>query len=448
MSEAVKVLKLRPVHKTPEELEEEKNLIFELPRKKCSELVPEMVRIKSVDEKEHHHRMNILKKLMKIARIKNVDQQLHHMRHLDEAEAYVPHGEVSKRIYNEIFHTRDFDLYGNMKKPVTHPPRKHLELAVLASKLGVYFTQKADQYYTEVNSDDESDGEEDLRKQKLITDKWKIGYVEHFNAPVGLAPNPARPFNSLGHEYYYSYDGEWKKGKMHGKGTYLFRDGFTYEGRWIDGKQEEDGIAYYPHGQRYEGEWSKGRYAGKGETFMLGGSKYVGEFDFGRRSGKGKLVYPSGMTYEGEFFDGKPHGRGLMMSALSGWAYDGHFEYGYINGSGTLYTPPPDKKPIVYYWDAENRDKVTLPSLVRHYMQEQDDAILRKEQESILLFGALRGAQLKNYVQGIRNEFNAERNYEKKKAYNESVLKAKEQKAKLYEARLKALAGEADPNEK
>lgn len=37
---------------------------------------------------------------------------------------------------------------------------------------------------------------------------------------------------------------------------------------------------------------------------------------------------------------------------------------GSICGSGTLYTPPPERKPIVYYWP-ETRGKVTLPSIVR-----------------------------------------------------------------------------------
>ena len=174
--------------------------------------------------------------------------------------------------------------------------------------------------------DEESPDEDDRRKDKLRTEKWKIGYVPHHNPPVGLADNPARAFNSLGNEYFYSYDGEWKNGRMHGNGTYLFRDGKTYEGRFQNGHIEGEGTAYYPGGQKYVGEWQKGRYEGKGETFMLGGSKYVGDFEFGRRHGQGTLTYPSGLTYVGQFLDGKPHGRGVMTSALSGWSYDGSFE--------------------------------------------------------------------------------------------------------------------------
>eukprot|EP01032_Pedospumella_encystans_P020483 gene20483-23267_t len=444
MAATGKILKLRPVAKTAEELEEEKMLYFVLPRKTSAQMVPELLRMKNISSHDHQHRMHILKKLMKIARIKGIEEKMSHFDALDASEKVIPHGEVSKRMYNEIFKARDFDLYGNIMPPTTHPPRKHLELAVLAQKLNVEFTQKADQYYKEINSDDEeSPDEDDRRKDKLRTEKWKIGYVPHHNPPVGLADNPARAFNSLGNEYFYSYDGEWKNGRMHGNGTYLFRDGKTYEGRFQNGHIEGEGTAYYPGGQKYVGEWQKGRYEGKGETFMLGGSKYVGDFEFGRRHGQGTLTYPSGLTYVGQFLDGKPHGRGVMTSALSGWSYDGSFELGSIRGSGTLYTPPPERKPIVYYW-AENKESISLPALVRHYMRERDDEILQKEQARHIMLAPLRGQQLKNYVTGIRNQLNSEKLAEKKRAYNEAITKAKEQKARLYEARLKALAGEED----
>lgn len=321
-----KILKLRPVAKTPEEMEEEKKLIFVLPRKTCAQMVPELVRMKSVVGHDLQHRMHILKKLMKIARIKEIEKKMEHFTKLDAAEKVIPHGQVSKKLYTDIFVGRDFDLYGNMLPPTTHPPRKHLELAVLASKLGIEFTQKADQVYKEIDSDEESEDEDTRRKEKLRTEKWKIGYVPHHNPPVGLADNPARAFNSLGNEYYYSYDGEWKNGRMDGGGVYLFKDGKTYEGRWTAGKQDGEGTAYYPGGQKYVGAWKAGRYSGRGETFMVGGSKYVGDFEFGRRSGHGTLVYPSGLSYVGDFLDGKPHGRGVMTSALSGWSYDGSFE--------------------------------------------------------------------------------------------------------------------------
>lgn len=108
-------------------------------------------------------------------------------------------------------------------------------------------------------------------------------------------------------------------------------------------------------------------------------------------------------------------------------------------------------------------------------MRERDDEILQKEQARHVMLAPLRGQQLKNYVTGIRNQLNSEKLAEKKRAYNEAITKcvhivvtlytfvgvflamfiiitvlffsccrAKEQKARLYEARLKALAGEEE----
>jgi len=56
-------------------------------------------------------------------------------------------------------------------------------------------------------------------------------------------------------------------------------------------------------------------------------------------------------------------------------------------------------------------------------MRERDDEILQKEQARHMMLAPLRGQQLKNYVTGIRNQLNAERLFEKKRAYNEAITK-------------------------
>lgn len=326
-----KILRIRPMIKSKEELDDEKMRYFQLPRKKCEEIIPEIPRLLNTKRSEQHRRLHIFKRLMKRARVKNIDTQMDHIEEFDLAERIIPHGEVSKRIYNDIFVGRDIDLYGGMMRPTVHPPRKHLELAVLASKLGIEFTQKIDERYKDDDTNEKGDEEEDMyaksvRKKKLLTEKWKIGQVERYNPPVGLSGNPSQPFHSLGNEFLYSYDGEWRGGKMNGKGTYLFQDGQTYEGLWKDGRPHGEGTATYPGGQTYTGQWRHGRCGGgDGVSKYLTGAQYTGDYEFGRHHGRGKLVYPSGMTYEGEFYDGKPHGRGKMVSALTGWSYEGSF---------------------------------------------------------------------------------------------------------------------------
>lgn len=315
-SNAKDIIKLRPVSKAIDEDESSrlKALEFEVPRKYCAQISPEMLRFTELKRSVQQHRTHILKKLMKIARYTQIDRQFEHISDLDASEKVVPHGEVSKRLYSDIFKARDFDLYGKMMPPTSHAPRKHMELAVTAQNLGIEYTQKVDNELViadilkeEEGGDEEEGGNEGAvrRTRKLLTQKWKIGYVDSKKPPVGFAKNPGGQFRSHGNEYYYSYDGEWRDGKMDGSGVYLFSDGFTYEGRFKEGQPDGQGVAYYPDGQRYEGQWGGGRYKGRGETFALSGSKYEGEFDAGRRSGTGTITYPSGLSYTGDFYDGR-----------------------------------------------------------------------------------------------------------------------------------------------
>lgn len=82
--------------------------------------------------------------------------------------------------------------------------------------------------------------------------------------------------------------------------------------------------------------------------------------------------------------------------------------------------------------------------LFRTFIKEQDEERERRQEAANQMYGPLRGIQLKNYVNGIRNTLYTERVREKKQKYNDTINKIKEQKAKLHEARLRALAGDDD----
>lgn len=328
------ILKLRPVLKNEEELEEERNLIFELPRKNCYQISPEFYRLRQISEKQsrvYQHRWHILKKMLKRARYEDIDRTITpYLADFDRSDKVVPHGEVSKRIYMDVFHSRNIDLYGQLRKTVKHPPRKYLELKALAEKKNIEYTQEMDNSQFELpalTNEEEEELERRTRKiPKLTTEKWKIGKVEINYAPVGFANNPSNPYHSLGNEYYFSYDGTWKNGKMEGYGTYLFADNTTYEGYFHLNRPHGDGKCRYKTGQQFEGEYANGLFFGKGKYQSPEGLKYEGEYIEGVRHGKGKLIYPSGMIYEGNFENGKPSGRGKIISKFTGWAYEGTFK--------------------------------------------------------------------------------------------------------------------------
>eukprot|EP00596_Hydrurales_sp_CCMP1899_P002142 CAMPEP_0119038418 /NCGR_PEP_ID=MMETSP1177-20130426/7355_1 /TAXON_ID=2985 /ORGANISM="Ochromonas sp, Strain CCMP1899" /LENGTH=481 /DNA_ID=CAMNT_0007001005 /DNA_START=733 /DNA_END=2178 /DNA_ORIENTATION=- len=254
-------------------------------------------------------------------------------------------GVVSSGLYNDILETRGFDIYGRLKsKAIIEEQKDHridqnVEIEEIIDQIDVFQKEKDDLL---------------LRRLPLITPKWKLGEIEDYNAPVGFAKNPRKGYHSLGNEGYYSYDGEWKNGKMHGLGSYIYSDGLRFDGQFIENTMEGIGTSQYiGEGVSYEGAWRKGKFHGEGRMKCKGGSMYKGEFVTGRRERQGRLDYGVGLSYEGEFLDGKPNGRGIMASSLSGYSFEGTFVRGRICGSGTLITPYPSSQRIVRYWGKE-----------------------------------------------------------------------------------------------
>ena len=86
----------------------------------------------------------------------------------------------------------------------------------------------------------------------------------------------------LTYDVDHYYDGDWVRGKRHGRGIYLSPDGCKFEGRWMYktgyialnvietiGSFENDringtGISWYPNGNKYEGQWKDGKIHGIG----------------------------------------------------------------------------------------------------------------------------------------------------------------------------------------
>lgn len=54
------------------------------------------------------------------------------------------------------------------------------------------------------------------------------------------------------------YEGDWKDGMRHGKGTFYYTNGDKYVGDWKDDVQDGKGIYYFQNGERYEGDYANG----------------------------------------------------------------------------------------------------------------------------------------------------------------------------------------------
>ena len=67
--------------------------------------------------------------------------------------------------------------------------------------------------------------------------------------------------NCFGTDNYPSgsrYIGEWKDGKEHGQGIFIWADGEEYIGHWKNGEKHGQGTYTYPSGAKYVGEWMNG----------------------------------------------------------------------------------------------------------------------------------------------------------------------------------------------
>jgi len=71
-------------------------------------------------------------------------------------------------------------------------------------------------------------------RKKFRTPDEDVGFSARQFGPPGLA-EPLLVSNSLGNHRFHSYNGSWRRGRMHGAGTYRFADDTEYVGRWHEG---------------------------------------------------------------------------------------------------------------------------------------------------------------------------------------------------------------------
>uniref|UniRef100_A0A8C5REZ4 MORN repeat containing 1 n=1 Tax=Laticauda laticaudata TaxID=8630 RepID=A0A8C5REZ4_LATLA len=138
---------------------------------------------------------------------------------------------------------------------------------------------------------------------------------------------------------FFKYEGQWKRGKKHGHGKLLFKDGSYYEGEFADGEIVGHGLRYWAStGNTYSGQFLFGELHGHGVFHYGNGSKYEGEFSYGVREGHGLLMEKDGETYQGSFHNNKKHGGG-KMTFPNGDKFEGDWILDQRQGHGILQCP-------------------------------------------------------------------------------------------------------------
>ena len=122
--------------------------------------------------------------------------------------------------------------------------------------------------------------------------------------------------------YYKSgnyYNGEWKNGLKHGKGTLYYKDSnILYQGDFIEDKFEVYGEYHYNKSEYYVNQFQSGKTEEKGKL-------YDGDFIYHESKGNQLNIYKYGNYYLGEWKNGKKHGRGKIYSENNKVLIDGYF---------------------------------------------------------------------------------------------------------------------------
>ena len=109
------------------------------------------------------------------------------------------------------------------------------------------------------------------------------------------------------------YEGETRNYLPNGKGVATWANGEHYEGDWVNGNMEGQGVATSPDGSRYEGEWKRRLPSGKRTRTDAQGNRFEGTFEAGLQEGRGVATFANESRYEGEFSKGKLNNYAALM---------------------------------------------------------------------------------------------------------------------------------------
>lgn len=93
-------------------------------------------------------------------------------------------------------------------------------------------------------------------------------------------------------------------------------DGQVYEGEFKEGLKHGKGSCIFSNKQKYNGYFVMGKYEGKGEFIWEDGMKYVGDFKDNKINGEGEWIWPNGDVYKGNFVEGKCEGYGVERKKM------------------------------------------------------------------------------------------------------------------------------------
>ena len=130
----------------------------------------------------------------------------------------------------------------------------------------------------------------------------------------------------------FSYEGEWKNGKIDGKGILIKKDVYKFIGEFIEDKISGFGKFLYESGEEYIGYWEENKANGLG-IYNKGFASYKGWWKNDKQNGFGIEKFPK-LEYVGEFLNGNKDGYCIMN--IKDGIYKGQMKDGNMNGIGSF----------------------------------------------------------------------------------------------------------------
>ena len=136
-----------------------------------------------------------------------------------------------------------------------------------------------------------------------------------------------------------TYTGEIKEGKPNGMGVATYKSGnaIRYVGSFVNGIYNGKGTMFFKDGIFLTGEWKNGKLNGKGSFLSESGVLYIGDFINGVKEGKGILFFKDNGMIMGGFSNDKLNGRGIQIFADGSVISDVNYINDKKNGMGYQY---------------------------------------------------------------------------------------------------------------
>lgn len=180
-----------------------------------------------------------------------------------------------------------------------------------------------------------------------------------------------------------TYIGDIKGGKPNGLGMAIYHNDYAlrYAGYFVNGKYEGKGALVFSDGSFISGDWKAGKLNGKGANFNKDKDLYVGGFSNGLKNGFGTFMFADNSFLQGGFKDDNYSGRCIFVNSSGNVLSDNIYADSKKDGPGYQYELD-SKKLFEGIWKNGDWQESTTGNYYsflkdsRFYAEKTDDQII------------------------------------------------------------------------